>query len=69
VLTSFYIVLTIVFCGILNKGTSETLSEGFQQGYERQQMSIVGVFNSLPLIIFSFMYQINIPAIYTELNV
>ena len=68
-LISFYIVLVITFCGILNKGTSESVSEGFQQGHERKQMSIVGVFNSLPLIIFSFMYQINIPAIYTELKV
>ena len=28
----------------------------------------MGAFKSLPLIIFSYMYQPNIPALYTELN-
>ena len=32
-------------------------------------MSVKGVFTSLPLVIFAFMYQINIPAIYCELKV
>ena len=27
-----------------------------------------GIFNSLPLVIFAYMYQVNIPAIYTELE-
>jgi len=26
------------------------------------------VFNTLPIIIFAFMYQINVPALYTELK-
>ena len=29
----------------------------------------MGFFSSLPLIIFSYMYQINIPALYSELEV
>lgn len=29
----------------------------------------MGFFNSLPLIIFSYMYQVNIPALYSELKV
>ena len=33
------------------------------------QLSLVGFFSSLPLIIFSYMYQINIPALYGELEV
>lgn len=33
------------------------------------KISIRGFFTSLPLVIFAFMYQINIPAIYTELKV
>ena len=32
------------------------------------QVSIRGIFGSFPLIIFSFLYQPNIPAIYTELK-
>ena len=28
----------------------------------------MGVFNSLPLVIFSYMYQTNIPMIYSELK-
>ena len=37
-------------------------------GYERSSISATGIFNSLPIIIFSFMYQINVPALYTELK-
>ena len=33
-----------------------------------QRVSIWGIFNSLPLIIFSYMYQPNIPSIYHDLN-
>lgn len=38
-------------------------------GHEEVAISVKGVFTSLPLVIFAFMYQINIPAIYTELKV
>lgn len=31
-------------------------------------ISVMGVFNSLPLVIFSYMYQTNIPMIYVELE-
>ena len=31
-------------------------------------MSFSGVVSSFPLIIFAYMYQVNIPAIYTELE-
>jgi len=31
-------------------------------------LSVQGIFSSLPLIIFSYMYQVNIPAIYHELE-
>jgi amino acid permease len=46
-----------------------SISEGFSKGYERTSISALGIFNSLPIIIFSFMYQINVPALYTELKV
>ena len=37
-------------------------------GTEEVVLTVGGIFRSLPLIIFAFMYQINIPAIYTELK-
>lgn len=36
VLVSFYIVLVIFFCGILNKGTTTSVSEGFKLGREEK---------------------------------
>ena len=33
-----------------------------------EQLSFSGVVSSFPLIIFAYMYQVNIPMIYTELE-
>jgi amino acid permease len=68
VMMSFYIVLVIVFECLLNHGTSPSISEGFKAAHHEKQLSSTAIFNCLPLIIFSFMYQINIPAIYSELS-
>lgn len=65
---SFYIVLVIFFEAVLDKGTSTSVGEGFSDGHDRVEIKAAGVFNCLPLIIFSYMYQINIPGIYTELS-
>ena len=65
---SVYIMLVIVFECLLDRGTSPTLSEGFKEGREKAHIDVPGIFNSLPLVIFAYMYQINIPAIYTELE-
>lgn len=65
---SFYIVLVIFFECILNHGTSPSVSAGFKAAHSGNQLSVAAIFNSLPLIIFAFMYQINIPAIYNELE-
>jgi len=54
---------------LLDHGTSEKLSDGFNLGLERASISAAGIFDSLPLIIFGFMYQVNVPAIYSELTV
>ena len=45
------------------------MHEGFEAGWAKGKVSAAGVFNSLPLIIFGFMYQINVPALYCELKV
>ena len=44
---------------------SERASEAYSESWN---ITIQGIFNSLPLIIFSYMYQPNIPAIYHELK-
>ena len=69
VLLSIYVVLVIVFEALLNKGTSSSLSAGFTAGKDKAHISMKGIFGSLPLIIFSYMYQVNIPGIYQELEV
>ena len=40
----------------------------FSDALHTNRLSVGGVFKSLPLIIFSYMYQPNIPAIYHELK-
>ena len=44
------------------------LGESFSAGFSNFNISTMGVFNSIPLVIFSYMYQTNIPMIYTELE-
>ena len=69
ILLSVYLVLVIVIECLMDHGTSQTVKAGFEAGAEKKQLSITGFFSSLPLIIFSYMYQINIPAIYSELEI
>ena len=68
VMISIYIMLVIVFECLLDRGTSPTVKEGFKEGSDKAHIDVNRIFNSLPLIIFAYMYQINIPAIYTELE-
>ena len=68
ILLSIFVVLVIIFECFLGRGTSSSLSEGFQAGKERTSINVSGIFNSLPIIIFSYMYQLNVPAIYSELE-
>lgn len=49
-------------------GTSPTVVEGFKQAHAKTDIQILTLFNCLPLVIFAFMYQINVPAIYNELT-
>ncbi len=56
VLMSFFIVLTIFSEAVLLHGDSPSLSEGFTVGAQRAELDPPGIFNSLPLIIFGFMY-------------
>ena len=44
------------------------LGSSFDTGFKNFNISAFGIFNSLPLIIFAYMYQTNIPMIYHELE-
>ena len=43
------------------------IGEAFKVAFENFDITTFGIFRSLPLIIFAFMYQTNIPMIYKEL--
>lgn len=69
---SIFVVLTI-----FSLCFRETAADGFEKhdfterfstAYHDTNVSLAGIFNCLPLIIFSYMYQPNIPAIYCELK-
>jgi amino acid permease len=76
-LLSFAISIFIVMV-IFTLSFRETKADGFEKhdfterfktAYDNSwTISVQGIFNSLPLIIFSYMYQPNIPAIYHELK-
>ena len=69
ILVSIYVVLVIVFEGLLLRGSSTSLKGGFKAGHDQNELSLKGFFSSLPLIIFSYMYQVNVPGIYQDLEV
>ena len=56
VMLSIFVVLVIVFNAILCKGTSKSVSSGFKAGHEKTDITASGIFGSLPLILFSYMY-------------
>lgn len=65
---SLFVVLVIFFEAILCRGTSTSVKGGFKAGQEKAEITLEGFFSSLPLIIFSYMYQVNVPGIYQELE-
>lgn len=65
---SFYIVLVICIECWMCHGTSPTVAEGFRAAHSKTDVQVLTIFNCLPLVIFAFMYQINVPAIYNELT-
>ena len=67
-LLSIYIVIAIVFICLVDREVTPDLGKSFATGFANFDISVMGVFNSLPLVIFSYMYQTNIPMIYVELE-
>jgi amino acid permease len=63
---SIYIILAII--GVCLSGdVTPDLGESFKEAFDNFNITTFGIFRSLPLIIFAFMYQPNIPMIYNEL--
>jgi amino acid permease len=65
---SLFIILAIVFICLVNRTVTPNLGPSFEVAAKNFDLSVLGVFNSLPLVIFSYMYQTNIPMIYAELE-
>eukprot|EP00347_Sterkiella_histriomuscorum_P006324 403353189 len=65
---SIYIVVAIVFLCLFSRETTPDLGQSFKLSFSNFDINVMGVFNSLPLVIFSYMYQTNIPMIYVELE-
>lgn len=57
----------MVIC-LTDGDVDKDFSHSFETAVSNFDISVMGVFNSLPLVIFSYMYQTNIPMIYVELE-
>ena len=68
IVLSFYLVLVIIIEACLDHGSSPTLKDGWNVGTENTTFTVYGIVNSMNLCIFAFMYQVNIPALYSELE-
>lgn len=65
---SIYIVVAIVLICLTDRDVTPDFGHSFDIAINNFDISVFGVFNSLPLVIFSYMYQTNIPMIYVELE-
>lgn len=63
---SVFIIFSIMGVCLSGKYTPH-LGDAFKEAFENFDITMFGIFRSLPLIIFAFMYQTNIPMIYHEL--
>lgn len=60
--------VAITFLCLFSRDVTPELGTSFKIGFSNFDINVMGVFNSLPLVIFSYMYQTNIPMIYVELE-
>jgi len=67
VLCSIYLCLAVMFSFFLDTKTVPH----FEENWKKAKLFVFtfdGIVNSMPLIIFAYMYQVNIPSIYLELE-
>ena len=67
VLCSIYMVLAVTFVFWLNRTIVPDPIQNFRDA-KLVDFSFDGIVNTVPLIIFAYMYQVNIPSIYLELT-
>ena len=67
VLCSLYLCLTVTILFFHDKDIVEDYKENLKQ-VEAFRFSISGIVGTFPIIIFAYMYQVNIPMIYVELE-
>lgn len=65
---SVYIIFSIFMTCLLDRGVTPDLATSFYRTFTEVRISGESVFNSMPLVLFSYMYQTNIPMIYEELD-
>ncbi|TNV79783.1 hypothetical protein FGO68_gene1776 [Halteria grandinella] len=67
---SIYLVLAIVCTCLFDKGVTPSVSLSFQTAFTSTRvLGWQSFLNSLPVVMFSFLYQTNIPMIYNEIEV
>lgn len=67
---SIYIAMAIMIVCLTNNNPLITpdLNKSFRIAISNFNINTLGVFNSLPIVMFSYMYQTNIPMLYVELE-
>jgi amino acid permease len=53
---------------LFDRGVNPDIGESFYRAFTNININGNSFFNSLPLVMFSYMYQTNIPMIYKELE-
>ena len=62
-----YVVCVICLTCFTNPKVNSDVKDSLKTAATTANISTTGIFNSFPLIVFSFMYQPNLPAVYQEL--
>jgi amino acid permease len=64
-----YVVMVLVLVCLCNREINPDLGQSLSKAASGFDITAAGIFNSFPLIVFSFMYQPNLPSVYSELIV
>lgn len=65
-ITSVYIILAIIMICLFDRGVTLELGLSFSKAFSNFNISPTSFFSSMPLILFSFMFQTNIPMLCAE---
>lgn len=59
-----YVVLVLIMVCLVNREITPDLGGSLAEAAGKFDITARGIFNSFPLIVFSFMYQPNLPSVY-----